>query len=298
MDNFLEFITLQQIKIFINIVEQGGFSAASIKLNMTQPAVSKAINKLEKDLDLILLERTTRKVELTPAGKSLYNSWRHLISDLEKGYISARAAQESMQYTLQIGLLNTAKPDKYFWAIQDAVEKKYPQIKLELRSEYMIELVERLQSGAYDCIMVPDFERFNIENRGLEWRWAAKSNAYVLMGKNHKLSNRKSLLLQDILNEHFLTLEDDDGCYAKDLKLRFKPYDIEPNITSYYKTAYDIQILFRHDQESLLIIDEYFAYSDKDKYVKIPLIDQENGIICAYNPLNSKLALSKFLSCM
>ena len=65
-------IGLQQMVIFVTVADMKGFAYAAGKLHMTQSAVSKAIAKLERDLGFKLFSRSTRYLELTEAGKVLY----------------------------------------------------------------------------------------------------------------------------------------------------------------------------------------------------------------------------------
>ena len=61
MESSLAGISIQQILVFLEVAEQGGFAKASTVLNMTQSAVSKCIARMEKELEITLFERTTRR---------------------------------------------------------------------------------------------------------------------------------------------------------------------------------------------------------------------------------------------
>lgn len=71
----------------------------------------------------------------------------------------------------------------------------------------MTDLENKLLEGKYDAIMVPDFERFALERKGLVWKWAACSNAQIMMSENHPLAKKSSLTMGDIIYEEFVTLE-------------------------------------------------------------------------------------------
>ena len=100
----------------------------------------------------------------------------------------------------------------------------------------------------------------------------------------------------DIIYEEFVVLEHGKkGSHQEDLEDRFKPYHVEPKIRCRYKNAYEIQYLFRKDKSVILMTDDYFAFPIRDDIVQIPLVDQKNGIICAWNPNNQKESLQKFI---
>lgn len=297
MDFSLAGVSVQQIIVFLCVAEYEGFARAGEYLHMTQSAVSKSIAKLEKELGIELFQRTTREIHLTDAGKLLYDDWKEQVRAMHDSYIRAASLHAEEGSVLHVGLLNTARPEKYFWNLEERLKKEAPGIQLELSSEYMIDLEAKLVEGKYDAIMLPDFERFAVERKGLCWKWAACSNAQVVMSENHHLAKNSSLTMGDIIYEEFVTLEHGQkGSYQEDLEERFQPYHVQPKIKFSYKNAYEIQYLFRKDNSVILLVDDYFAFPSRDDIVQIPLIDQKNGIICAWNPNNQKESLQKFIS--
>ncbi|HVX38130.1 MAG TPA: LysR substrate-binding domain-containing protein [Gemmatimonadaceae bacterium] len=65
-------INLHHLRLFTSVVDRGGFTKAAAALHLSQPAISKSINELEKQLHLSLLDRSSRTVKLTDAGETLY----------------------------------------------------------------------------------------------------------------------------------------------------------------------------------------------------------------------------------
>ncbi|MCU6761665.1 HTH-type transcriptional regulator gltC [uncultured Roseburia sp.] len=289
-------ITIQQIIVFLQVVESNGFAKASNILHMTQSAVSKSIAKLEKELEINLFIRTTRELHLTEPGKLLYKEWKIQMEGMHTAYANACSLQNHQNTTLRIGLLNTARPERYFWDIEKNFSEKYPQVKLELESEYMTDLEVRLIENYYDAIMIPDFERFILEENKLCWKWAARSFAYVIIPVQNPLSQKKELYTKDLLTQSFVSLNNvQSSSYLRDLKERFSDYDTIPQIEIHYKNAFDIRYLFRPDS-GILMADAYFDYQEGNGFVKVPVMDQFNGIICGWNPANQNPYLQKFLN--
>jgi len=75
--------TLKQLRTFCEVAERGGFHAAAEALHATQPAVSGHIRQLEDVLGVMLIERTTRRVELTCVGKQLLPRLRSALADMD-----------------------------------------------------------------------------------------------------------------------------------------------------------------------------------------------------------------------
>jgi DNA-binding transcriptional LysR family regulator len=71
-------INLHHLRLFAAVVHHGGFTKAAAKLNLSQPAISKSLNELERQLDVNLIDRTGRSIRLTDAGRTLYARAREL----------------------------------------------------------------------------------------------------------------------------------------------------------------------------------------------------------------------------
>lgn len=69
----------KQLLAFVTVVDEGGFTPAAKKLFITQPAVSWQIKSMEKSLDVLLIERSERDIQLTPAGEILYRNAKIII---------------------------------------------------------------------------------------------------------------------------------------------------------------------------------------------------------------------------
>src|SRR3982075_957076 len=80
----LDNVTINQLRAFVAVCDQGSFSGAARKLNRAQSAISHAIKALESAFDVQLFERNTRKATLTPAGRSLLPDARAVISRTEE----------------------------------------------------------------------------------------------------------------------------------------------------------------------------------------------------------------------
>ena len=86
---------LTTLTAFVQVVDNGGFSAAARRLNMSVTMVSNHIQSLEDRLGVRLLNRTTRKVSLTDVGKAYYDRCIQILSDLEDADAFASALQSS-----------------------------------------------------------------------------------------------------------------------------------------------------------------------------------------------------------
>ncbi len=93
---------LTSLSAFVRVVDNGGFSAAGRKLNMSTTMVSNHVQALEERLGARLLNRTTRKVSLTEVGKAYYDRCVQILADIEQADDIAGALQSTPRGTLRI----------------------------------------------------------------------------------------------------------------------------------------------------------------------------------------------------
>ena len=296
MNPALSPITFQQIQIFLLVVEEGGFAKAGNKLHLTQSTVSKNIAKLEATIGFPLFYRTTREIRLTAEGRSLAESWSPLLQELEEGFVRATSLHGREASLLRLGLTNTVVPEHYMHDAMETFEEKYPDCSIVFGTGHIWELKQRLLEGTIDAMMLPDFESYWVKEKGLSFQWAARSNAYVLLSKDHPLADRDSFKLKDLLDERFIVFRIGDDNYCTiDLEARFAPYKKKPHIVSHYESAHDMRYRFRKNKTDMIFIDSFFEFPQTAGMKRVPIIDQHNGLICVWHPKNVKPLLQKFL---
>lgn len=134
---------IEDIEVFIAVVESGGFSSASDRLTMQVARVSRAIQRLETNLNTTLLNRTTRRVELTEEGKLFYQEAKHIVAAMLSAEESLKLAGHRPSGKLRV---DAASPFILHQIVPlvDQFLTLYPDIQLQLiSSENMIDLLER-----------------------------------------------------------------------------------------------------------------------------------------------------------
>ncbi len=101
---------LTSLTAFVRVVDNGGFSAAARKLNMSTTMVSNHVQALEERFGRALQQRTTRKVSLTEVGKVYYDRATQILADLEQADDIAGALQSTPRGTLRIYTANPHRP--------------------------------------------------------------------------------------------------------------------------------------------------------------------------------------------
>src|SRR5688572_9690991 len=131
---------LNEILVFARVVHAGSFTAAAVELGMPKSTVSRKVSELEERLKARLLQRTTRKLSLTDAGRIYYDYSARIVSELE----DAERAMSALQGVPR-GLLRVTAPlnTGFLAPIVSDFLKRYPEVELELFSTgRTVDLVE------------------------------------------------------------------------------------------------------------------------------------------------------------
>lgn len=280
MDLTLSNVTFMQILVFLAVAEEKGFAKAAARLHMTQPAVSKSIAKLEAALSIRLFCRTTRSLELTESGAMLFEHFKPSIEAMQKSLHAVKTFEYQNKMSVRVALINTADP-KYFEPYARQFRNLYPDVELNLVSDSLENQRLFLSQYKYDIIFIPDFEHYDLDKLNQPWKWAAKAPAQIIMSKDHPLSHKRSLTLDDIKNEPFNIIDSQQNpSYTRYLKDIFPPGACPIIGRRYYSTnaIHSISKL-----EGILLTDDFFIPGNTEKFTKRPLENCENGIICAWN---------------
>ena len=103
---------LSGMKAFVTVAELGSFSKAAEVLNLTQPALTRKIQKIESNLNTPLFERTTRKIMLTQAGQMLLPKAKSLIASLDAAIFNISNLTSNVHDTVTLSCIPTAVLDR------------------------------------------------------------------------------------------------------------------------------------------------------------------------------------------
>lgn len=139
-----------QIRLFVKIAESGSFTKAGLALNMTQPAVSRAISALESELAVKLLLRDRRSgLMLTDIGKRVLIIFREILNGFDKVEQEISAEKGLEKGLIRIGAFPVASA--YFVPkIIRSITEKYPEIEIVLYEGSVAEVKEWLETRFID----------------------------------------------------------------------------------------------------------------------------------------------------
>ncbi|SCM66597.1 hydrogen peroxide-inducible genes activator [Donghicola eburneus] len=154
--------TLRQMRFLVALADTLNFSQAAEVCFVTQPTLSAGIKELEAILGVQLFERTKRSVLLTAVGAEVADRARRLLLDAGEIVETAEAHRNPFQGDLRLGAIPTIGPFLIPPAMPE-IRKALPEIRLFLREEMTEALIEGLQAGRLDIILIAlPFETGNL----------------------------------------------------------------------------------------------------------------------------------------
>jgi LysR family hydrogen peroxide-inducible transcriptional activator len=145
--------SLSQLRAFVAVAEHLHFRDAAAAIGMSQPALSGAVSALEEALGVQLIERTTRKVLLSPAGERLAVRARAVLEAVGELMEEAEAVRAPFTGVLRLGVIPTVAP-YLLPTVLRLVHERYPELDLQVHEEQTSSLLEGLAAGRLDLLLL------------------------------------------------------------------------------------------------------------------------------------------------
>ena len=185
-------LNLQRARCFQVVAEELHFGRASERLHLAQPAVSRHIKVLEAELGVTLLERTSRQVALTRAGRLFLNDITPVLADADAAIRAARRSSRGGQ-TLIVGFMagTTAAA-----AVRETT-RSHPDVTIEIRQLEWTNQAASLRDGTVDVALV----RLPIDNTALRIHTLYTEPRGALLPADHRLAGKDHISLSDVAEE-------------------------------------------------------------------------------------------------
>lgn len=145
--------SLAQLRAFAAVAEHLHFRDAAGAIGMSQPALSGAVSALEETLGVTLLERTTRKVLLSPEGERIAARAKAVLAEVGALMEEAEAVRAPFTGVLRLGVIPTVAP-YLLPTVLRLVHERYPHLDLQVHEEQTASLLDGLTSGRLDLLLL------------------------------------------------------------------------------------------------------------------------------------------------
>lgn len=193
---------LRVLRYFVAVAEERHIGRAAARLHMTQPPLSRAMHRLETDLGATLLDRTPNGVELTEAGRTLYEDARSLLEQADR--VEARARSTAGHATLAIGsLADTA--ELLGGRIVSAFREHHPTVSVRIHEADLGDPSAGLRAGLVDVALT----RLPFEDTGLRSHVLHTEPVGLVVRDDDPLAGRTSVRLAELPDRRWVRLPPD-----------------------------------------------------------------------------------------
>jgi DNA-binding transcriptional LysR family regulator len=192
---------LRQLRYFVAVAEHANFNRAAANLHVAQPALSRQVMNLEKDLGMALLERLPRGVRLTPAGQAFLDRARRILADVESARGVAGDAVRGEVGVLRLGFNAVAVRNSVVPEALRRFRLERPGVQLSLNTLTSPEQIRRLHDQTLDVGFLYSPPASHPQLQFVE---IAPYKMVVAMLRRHPLAARRKLRLADLRDENFV----------------------------------------------------------------------------------------------
>jgi LysR family transcriptional regulator, transcription activator of glutamate synthase operon len=194
---------IRRLTLLLEVVEQGSITAAAEMMLYSPSAVSQQLRKLEQEVGQPLLSRRSRGVVPTEAGQVLAGHARKIVRQMQAAQSDLEQIAGLRQGALTVGTFPTLA-GSFLPIVIRAFKKRYPAIRLSLRSARSDELVADLQSGATGLCLLWDYPWDRFQDDSIRVTEVFQESTVILVARNHALADREEVSMKDLRQESWI----------------------------------------------------------------------------------------------
>jgi DNA-binding transcriptional LysR family regulator len=193
-------VELRQLRYFVTVARTRHFGEAAQQLHMAQSPLSQAIRQLESQVGATLFHRTTRRVELTPAGEALLRDARRILASVEAAQERVRLVEAGSSGLLRVGATGLAALHE-LPRLARIARRELPAVVLQFEPDLLTPAQERaLEEDRIDLGVL----RPPVRSSGLTWRVITRERLDVAVPDSHRLARGAPVALAELRDEDFV----------------------------------------------------------------------------------------------
>jgi len=186
-------MTVTQFKYALSISKYRSFSKASELLNITQPALTLQIKKLEEEIGFILFDRTRKPLLVTKEGGVFIQKATQILNQIDQLYGIAATLEEDIKGILTLGIIPTIAP--YLTPLfMDDLIKNYPQLTLNIKELITEDIIGLLKTGELDAGIVAT----PLQTKGVEFKPLFYEKFYLYVSDKNNFYRRESIKMNEL----------------------------------------------------------------------------------------------------
>lgn len=193
---------LRQLRYLVALADERSFTKAAAREHIAQPALSQQIQRLEQEVGIPLVERTTRRVSITDAGELLVARARRVLAELDAAHNELQSLRGIQTGHLTIGAMHTMGPIDISLVLA-VFHARHPLVELTVREDFSESLAERLRVDEVDLAFLSVTER--IESHGLGLHQLVSEELVAVLPAGHELANHTRIKMSELAGEQFIS---------------------------------------------------------------------------------------------
>ena len=194
--------TIKRLRYLVAVADTLHFHRAAAAVNITQPTLSGQLHELEERLGVQLIERSRTRVALTPIGKEVASRARQILAAVDDLVEVAKFDGAPFGGTIRLGVLPTVGAYLLPHLVSD-LHRTYPYLKLYVRERLARNLLEGLDEGSFDALLMP----VPTQGTGLVTVTLYREPLWIIVPADHPLAQKKVIERTDLKGETVLALE-------------------------------------------------------------------------------------------
>lgn len=285
-------MTLLELRYFVAVAQSLNFTKAAEACYVTQPALTRSINRLEKELGCTLFERTTRSLKLTGAGKVCLREAEKILQQCTQLKLLVSEENFRQRLVLRVGYMSYS----HLHHFKKRLAQEGELFDLDTVYDTLKNLKEQLSQGKLDIILHPQTGYKEIPGScSFEM---VRSGLYVMMSQSHPLAKQPSVQMEQLCNEPFIAWDTEDmpGISWGHTEVCRK-FGFTPNYVGSGKKIGDVLTLLDR-YRALSFVALTISETVPEGYVSLPIEDSPNqfGILSVWMDSNTSEAISRFKS--
>lgn len=215
---------IKQLKFFLQVCEDKNFSKAAFNLYISQQGLSKAIKKLEDELNVSLFYRNNNGVEMTEYGVYLRERVAPILQEFDDIFSNLQKMLQQRQRKIKVGLSLGV-----FRAFENQIsalfQEKYPDILFSSAEVFDVVNEKCVLSGEFDVGVTVG----PVDEKMFHTTTLVSSNSCIIVNEGHRLSGKEAVTIADLKDEKIIMVNENFNVYQR-FKQKCKKLGFEPNI--------------------------------------------------------------------
>jgi len=192
---------LRHLRYFLAVAEELNFTRAARRLHIAQPPLTQQIKALEAELGVTLIDRSSYRIELTPAGRAFAAEVGRILGDVRNAVLVAKRAARAGVGQVRVGFTESASFNPLVTSVFRSFRAAHPEIEVSLEERQSTELAMGLREGRIDAAFVrPPLKTED----GLTLHLLEEEEMVVAVPNGHPLAKRKDIALAELEKETFI----------------------------------------------------------------------------------------------